>query len=80
MRVKQYFQHPDYDPTVFNIPNDVAVAQLASEADLDNEFIGLMTLPRSDDVFADNANCWATGWGRYGNIEYFKRAVILDHV
>ena len=62
-----FSKHPDYDPTVFNIPNDVAVAQLTSEADLDNEFIGLMTLPRSDDVFANNTNCWATGWGRYGN-------------
>ena len=59
-------QHPDYDPTVFNVPNDVAVVQLASEADLDNEFIGLVTLPRSNDVFANNTNCWATGWGRYG--------------
>ena len=66
-----FFKHPDYDPNVFNIPNDVAVAQLTSEADLDNEFIGLMTLPRSDDVFANNTNCWATGWGRYGNPWYY---------
>ncbi len=57
--------HPDYDPTVFYIPNDVAVAELASPADLSNENVGLAFLPRSTDDFANNSNCWATGWGRY---------------
>ena len=48
------------------IPNDIALLHLTENADLSNPNIGTIVLPDDGEDFVGNANCWITGWGRYG--------------
>ncbi len=38
--------------------------ELSEPVDISNEFVGLAKLPRANDVFAGNPDCWIAGWGR----------------
>ena len=57
------FQHPDYDNMGVGIPNDIALLQLETEADLTDKYVATISLPKEGEDFVGNKNCWLTGWG-----------------
>ena len=56
-------QHPDYDDIGVDFPNDIALLQLETEADLTDKYVATIPLPKESKAFVGNENCWLTGWG-----------------
>ena len=55
-------QHPDYGVGIGAYPNDIAVLQLATSANLSSEFIGKIAMADGNFDYAGE-RCVITGWG-----------------
>lgn len=58
-------QHENYTQNPFGgYPNDACMLKLTTETDVSEDGVGLACLPdESFGDFADNENCWISGWG-----------------
>jgi len=52
--------HKDYNDD--SMRNDIALIQLAKNADCSSEYVGTACLPIPGDNYQDGKNCWASGW------------------
>ena len=66
------FQHPEFNDSRENYPNDIAILQLTEAADISEEAgpVHPICLPPSDDtVYWENPSCYASGYGAAGDID-----------
>ncbi|KAK2150808.1 hypothetical protein LSH36_387g01065 [Paralvinella palmiformis] len=73
------FMHPDYNYSAPYYANNLALIQLATPANLSNNYINVVCLPPSDDIsYVENPNCYVTGWGVTSsggqNVDVLRRA------
>lgn len=66
LAVKSFHVHPEYFYTEvpFKIKNDIALVELAEDADLDSTFIGTVCLPPKNKNYREHEGCWLSGWGK----------------
>ena len=65
--LSRIYMHPKYQEQN-GFPNDIALVQISSNADLSSGFAKAIKLPSNNENFAGNPSCVITGWGAlYGN-------------
>jgi len=62
IRVKKIIKHEDFKRATME--NDIALIQLAKNADCSSQYVGTACLPNSWDDLQDY-NCWGSGWGKW---------------
>merc|ERR1712033_77627 len=63
-KIKKIIQHPSWGPNDNGFPNDIALIELKTTADLSGPFAKAVKLADNGADFLDNENCWITGWGK----------------
>jgi len=59
--IMKIIRHEDFIPRTMQ--NDIALIQLAKNADCSSEYVGPACLPNLGDDYHNSGNCWGTGWG-----------------
>ncbi|KAK3106028.1 hypothetical protein FSP39_011241 [Pinctada imbricata] len=87
MEIKLYFysMHPEYNENAGGFPNDIAILQLSSAAELSEE-VQSANLPSSTSTsFYNGRTCYITGWGRLSgggslpNILQEAKTTVVSH-
>jgi len=63
IRIKKIIRHENYDPEWE--ANDIALIQLAENADLSTRYVGTACLPEPGDNYQNTQHCWMSGWGEW---------------
>merc|ERR1712168_139269 len=81
MRSQKIIVHPQYrlkGPS--GTPsNDIALVKLTGNVNMNSRYINTVCLPSKGMTFANQKDCWATGWG-FTNRQTMKRPDILQQV
>ena len=62
-RIEKLIFHPDYDPTLLFLPNNLVILRTKKNF-IYQKHIGPVCLPTPSDVFDNEADCWSSGWGK----------------
>jgi len=63
--IKTIIQHPGWSMDSQNgFPNDIALMELSSAADLSGPYAKAVQLAEAGADFQGNSDCWITGWGK----------------
>merc|ERR1712168_656991 len=63
-QIRKIIQHPGWGPNSNGFPNDIALMQLKTSADLSGQYAQAVHLADSGTDFMGNSDCWITGWGK----------------
>merc|ERR1712121_288260 len=64
-RIAKIIQHPGWSMDSQNgFPNDIALMQLSTPADLSGKYAQTVHLADAGTNFEGNSDCWITGWGK----------------
>jgi len=67
--VAMILKHPGWEQdSSQGFPNDIALIQISSAADLTGAYIKSVALPAVGESFEGNSECYITGWGKMGMV------------